>query len=1058
MKRYYLIIIFIAIFASLPFIIWQTQSPKDLSVAVIDKTVPTDNYREHKGVHWVLNHLKISNLDGDEFDNAGDYYGIVPTYSEETEEVIYEERVLPTDYSEYDAIYLADTYGVYEEKSNGKIYGGITQAEWEAIYSRLNQPEPSLLIAEFNSFASPTDEVVREAITNHLGITWSGWLGRYFTELNPNLNQEFPQRVSEMYGDEWNYSGPGIILVNDFTQETVVLEKEKHITEEGIRVLFNKLGEEIFNLTESSEYDFWFDIITPHSNTEVLATYDWSLTEEGKNKLNHYDIPLEPVAVTRNIQGSHQNIYFAGDYSDKPDLPSYYQVSGMAKINQWVADIRDESFYWSTFAPMLTTLFEQFESDLSVSTDIQAQTVSDNVENEEKYSFRVTDTQFEVLKEGKWEPLTIKGVNMGMGKPGYYPGEAAITQAEYARWFEMIGEMNANTIRVYTIHPPGFYRALKEYNESHEEPIYIFHGVWMNEEMSLASENVFESDNLNDFQEEIRKIVDLTHGNRIISEKPGHASGIYDADISDYVIGWIIGTEWNPHVVVGTNKDNKGIGDYHGKYFETQGASPFEYFLAEQMELMTAYELENYGEHRPMSFTNWVTTDLLDHPTESAEDEDLVSVNPNVIYTLNEAQETGQFASYHVYPYYPDFLNYTSEYNEYIDFRGEKNNYAAYLNELHEAHRIPVLIAEFGIPASRGRTHENPFGRHQGGMSEEEQGIIVSEMYEEIIHEGMLGGLVFTWQDEWFKRTWNTMDYDNPDRRPFWSNAQTNEQQFGILSFDKHKIRINGDITDWESQQSALIQASKESDPIQAVYVDHDERYLYLRIDYDNQVDGYPVLTFDTVPNQGNRHINSLDGYELSEAAEFVLSLQPGDSRILVDTYYDFFTIQYGLILEMLDAEIENPEKNSGNFVPIQFALNKQYYVVEESEWLPFVAYETGKLKEGNGDPEAENYDSLADYYVNDDEGLIEMRLPWMLLSSRDPSQKEFQGNLIEEGLDASVTTNGITIGALFVNHDNEVIYQSSSQKYSWENWDLPQSQERLKQSYNIIQKTFGNY
>ena len=51
----------------------------------------------------------------------------------------------------------------------------------------------------------------------------------------------------------------------------------------------------------------------------------------------------------------------------------------------------------------------------------------------------------------------------------------------------------------------------------------------------------------------------------------------------------------------------------------------------------------------------------------------------------------------------------------------------------------------------------------------------------------MAGGLVFSWHDEWFKRTWNTMDYDHPDRRPFWDNIQTNEQHFGLLCFDRHE-------------------------------------------------------------------------------------------------------------------------------------------------------------------------------------------------------------------------------------------------------------------------------
>ena len=80
----------------------------------------------------------------------------------------------------------------------------------------------------------------------------------------------------------------------------------------------------------------------------------------------------------------------------------------------------------------------------------------------------------------------------------------------------------------------------------------------------------------------------------------------------------------------------------------------------------------------PMSFTNWVTTDLLQHPAEPDENEDLVSVNPNVIKS-KEIFFPGLFASYHIYPYYPDFLNFEEKYVEYIDHRGKKNNYAGYL-------------------------------------------------------------------------------------------------------------------------------------------------------------------------------------------------------------------------------------------------------------------------------------------------------------------------------------------------------------------------------------------
>ena len=109
---------------------------------------------------------------------------------------------------------------------------------------------------------------------------------------------------------------------------------------------------------------------------------------------------------------------------------------------------------------------------------------------------RMNGKHLEVLTDGKWTPMIVKGVNIGMGKPGAFPGEAAITEEEYYKWFEAIGEMNANTIRVYTLHPPDFYHALKAYNDVHDTPIYVMHGVWINEEKLEESLDAFEKENL----------------------------------------------------------------------------------------------------------------------------------------------------------------------------------------------------------------------------------------------------------------------------------------------------------------------------------------------------------------------------------------------------------------------------------------------------------------------------------------------------------------------------------------------------------------------------------
>ena len=103
---------------------------------------------------------------------------------------------------------------------------------------------------------------------------------------------------------------------------------------------------------------------------------------------------------------------------------------------------------------------------------------------------RIVDNVFEIQKaDDTWTEIPIKGVNMGIAKPGYFPGESAITKEEYLRWFKLIAEMNANTIRVYTLHPPAFYEALAEYNKKHADKLYVFHGVWMNEDLLIASQD-----------------------------------------------------------------------------------------------------------------------------------------------------------------------------------------------------------------------------------------------------------------------------------------------------------------------------------------------------------------------------------------------------------------------------------------------------------------------------------------------------------------------------------------------------------------------------------------
>lgn len=713
---------------------------------------------------------------------------------------------------------------------------------------------------------------------------------------------------------------------------------------------------------------------------------------------------------------------------------------------------------------------------------------------------KVGEQYLQLYQNGGWHDFLLKGVNMGIAKPGYFPGETAITKDEYLRWFQQIGSMNANVIRVYTLHPPAFYEALSEYNSKADRPLYVLHGVWIDEEKLVTSGDALSEDNTSEYMKEIQRTVDVIHGKADLPSRPGHASGKYRTDVSKYVIGWVLGIEWDPEMVALTNKKHQGMPDFNGQYFQTELASPFEVWLAGTMDNVVSYETEQFHWQRPVSFTNWVTTDLLQHPSEPQQQEDMVSVNPNVIKE-KPIFYGGYFASYHVYPYYPDFLNYESKYTDFVDYRGEKNSYAGYLHDLKQAHHMPIVIAEFGVPSSRGMEHRNVQGWNQGFHSEEEQGNIDAHLFEDIYREGMAGGLVFSWQDEWFKRTWNTLNLDNPDRRPFWSNAQTGEQQFGLLSFDPglqdKAFQVDGDTSDWTKAKIAPVPMNlagpvrdlddyDKQRQIQQMYVSSDERYVYFRIDFGK--DGRPfdwskvnaTILLDTIPNQGQHRIPGGSGLTSEAGIDFTIDLKgPNHSRIWVDSYYDPFYYEYGQKLKVLPQVDYANTKDNGIFHQIKLALNHPLDIPNvqgQMLHLPLDAYETGLLRFGNGNPKSPDFNSLTDVSYNERDHVVEVRIPWQLLNVKDPSTHEIMGDLWKNGLQASLVTKGFKVAILTYHPDtqrdadtpsgadvafalpspqNGTLQEKDMFTYQWEMWETPRFHERLKKSYDIMKELF---
>lgn len=1064
-----LIIFFIGLLTS-PFWLWKLKDTKELNVLIMDKTVPDSSYREHEGLVWILNNQKYVKNRNDSYIKQKDYVGFKPDANKNVRV-----STLPEDLSKYEVIYFTDQYGVYEEEYFGmnklgerseKIYGGLELADIAKVEDALFKNNNKTLIAEFNTFASPTSDEAREKITNLLHVSWSGWIGRYFSDMD---STEVPIWVKEnyehIYKKKWAFKDFGMVLINK-DDHVVVLSGDELLQK---KMLFSttEKGEKIFDESIASEYGYWFDIVEAKDTNEVLATYTFPVNKKGKAILTGYGLPSEIPAIIQHSNQQYSSYYFAGDYADEAEVPAIYETVGLDRWKRYVT--YRHSFYWNSYVPIMKHILKDGLHDNKEKAMVETTTI-----NNLEVNTKTDDTYIQVLKDNKWTNFLVKGVNMGISKPGSFPGETAITKDEYLRWFKDIGAMHANAIRVYTLHPPAFYQALYEYNHMAKEPLYLFHGAWINEETLIEKQNAYAKEVQNDFDREITNMIDIIHGNASIPENPGHAFGEYTYDISKYVLGIMLGIEWDPEVVKNTNEQNKEKASYQGTYFKTKDASPFESWLALKMDETAKYEADNYGWQHTMSFTNWVTTDLLEHPYEPDSQEDMSVVNPNHIKATNNFQ-AGLVASYHVYPYYPDFLNYEPEYQNYINKQGKQSNYGAYLQDLRKAHNMPVLIAEFGVPSSRGKTHDNINGMTQGFLSEQEQGTFDKEMFEMIVDEEYAGGLVFTWQDEWFKRTWNTMEYDNPDRRPFWSNIQTNEQNFGLLSFDPGKyepsIYIDGSLKDWERLQVPPFYSDASlEDGMKSIYVSSDEQQVNMRIDYHQPIDFQKDTTYlllNTIENQGQKTI-SLKNQEIKTdfGVDFLIKIADEEnSEIVVDSYYDSFHYQYGSILHMVKEESYANKKNNGIFHPIRLTLNKELKLPDAK--VPFHSYVTGQLLFGNGNPTSKDFNSLTDFSVSRDRKTVEIRIPWALLNIKDPSQKEAIADLWKKGLEGSEYIKGIQIAAVMEN-DNELIsslpaftkeaklLSDSSKWYTWDKWETPAYHERLKASYYILQDAFS--
>ncbi len=710
------------------------------------------------------------------------------------------------------------------------------------------------------------------------------------------------------------------------------------------------------------------------------------------------------------------------------------------------------------------------------------------------YFSRTHGTHFDVRTDSGWGPFYINGINLGTALPGKFATEFP-DSITYATWIEQIGAMRANVIRVYTIHPPRFYQALWEYNTTHAEPLWLVHGAWAtvppNDDYDNATWN-------QEFFDEVHDVVDLIHGRADLPPKADEGFRHYTSDISRWVVAFVFGREWEPHTVANFNRENPGRDDWSGDFVGVSDGTALEVWMAQASDEMVSYEMRRYNTQRPVAFTNWPTLDPLTHKSEAsnaqevailtgmgttaylnpdASNQDDQALDASRMFSTNQFR-AGHFASYHAYPYHPDFMILDPLPNDAITADGP-SHYYAYLRKLAQHHDdVPVLIAEYGVPASMGIAHLQPQGQHHGGHTEQRQAEINVRLTRDIAASGMAGGILFSWIDEWFKKTWLLAPMTLPEmRNRLWLNRLDPEQHYGVIAMEPIArlpgVSLPDRLTSWQQ-----IEPLYDTDTA-TLRASPDEAYLSLLIEQKSPTMADELFVgFDMLDRTaGDHRWPDATGPRVPVGLEFVLRISGTRAEILADSGANPWSIvpihanlaqlrsktELDLLDELPDGAFSGRWQANAN-VPFLTAANedgaytplrvvvRRHRVSPDTTEHPAVGYNRGLLPKGAA--------PSGMWEISEEHNAIEIRIPWMLLNVTDPSSRHvLKGADHTLGPYRSEPVSDIRIVAAMRSGLWSTFPRDGGtvSAFTWDRWERPQWRARPKPLYRAMQRVFGD-
>jgi hypothetical protein len=379
-KTLLIVVIILAVLIALPvinLIRWTFQTKKPLDIIIVDKTVPTLEREKHKPFNYILtNERFVKKEKKSSYSYVKDYYGFSP------KRPLREKQWDRNDYrltdlinlaEKNDAVYFTDTYGVFfndwykginKSRKSRKLYGGLNNNDFLLIKEMKDRNK--LIIMEYNSFDYPTAQFESVRTQEKLGISFSGWTGKYFSSLD-TTGKDFPIWMTAMYRKEyrkpWTFTKPGIVILKE--KDIIVLEEGTQLKNAMPHIITEKEYCEKYGVPGSVAFDKWFDIIDPIEN-KIVSKFKIETTAVGDTLLADNNLLSEFPAVIQEPV-SQRIYYFSGDFANY-DAPYWTsRFVGVDKLKGILySDKPDDTrrFFWLYYKPLINGIFTDYYNSL----------------------------------------------------------------------------------------------------------------------------------------------------------------------------------------------------------------------------------------------------------------------------------------------------------------------------------------------------------------------------------------------------------------------------------------------------------------------------------------------------------------------------------------------------------------------------------------------------------------------------------------------------------------------------------------------------------------------